>query len=142
MAALTFVYPGIPLIYSGQEVGNQKQIAFFEKDLIPGLSKENAFTTFYSKLIALKSKNNALWNDSPATLNPLDSNNPEVISFSRSRGGNRVIMIFNISTIKQAVKVKLGSLSGKYKVFSSGKSISYNGASTLAPWGFEIYSST
>jgi hypothetical protein len=51
-------------------------------------------------------------------------------------------MIFNISTIKQAVKVKLGSLSGKYKVFSSGKSISYNGASILAPWGFEIYSST
>lgn len=141
MAALTFTYPGIPLIYSGQEVGNKKQIKFFDKDLIPGLTKANATSVFYAKLIALKNRNNSLWNDSPAALNPLDSNNPEIISFSRTRGSNKVIMLINISTIKQSVKVKLGALAGKYKVFSSGKTSSFTGSASLAPWGFEIYSS-
>ena len=140
MAALSFVYPGIPLIYSGQEVGNKKQIAFFDKDLIPGLTKANSTSLFYSKLITLKNQNSALWNDAPATLNPLDSNNPEVISFSRTQGKNKVIFLMNISTIKQKVAVKLGALKGKYKVFSSGKMTSFAGAAALAPWGFEIYS--
>jgi len=45
MAALTFALPGIPLVYTGQEVGNVKQLAFFEKD---NLQPENAetFTRF------------------------------------------------------------------------------------------------
>lgn len=33
MAALTFALPGIPLIYTGQEVGNTKQLEFFEKTI-------------------------------------------------------------------------------------------------------------
>jgi len=140
MAALTFTYPGMPLIYSGQEVGNTKQIAFFDKDLIPGLTQANATSSFYSKLIALKNRNAALWNESPAVLNSLDSNNPKILSYSRVRGGDKVIVVINLSAKAQTVKVKIGSLSGKYKSFNSSKTTSFSGLASLAPWGFEIYS--
>ena len=140
MAALTFTYPGMPLIYSGQEVGNTKQIAFFDKDLIPGLSHANSTSVFYSKLIALKSRNEALWNDSPATLNSLNSNNPKVLSFSRTRNGDKVIVVINLSAKNQSTKIKLGLLVGKYKSFSTNKTVGFSGSLTLQPWGVEIYS--
>ena len=37
-AVFTFTWSGIPLIYSGQELPNQKRLAFFDKDVIEWLS--------------------------------------------------------------------------------------------------------
>jgi glycosidase len=141
-SALYFTYPGIPLIYSGQETGNTKQIAFFEKDLIPGLTKANSISGFYSKLISLKNRNTALWNDSAAPLEPLDGNNKEVIAYQRTLGKDKVITILNISGVSQKVTLKIGSLAGTYKLLTSGKSgaLAKSTSLTLKPWQYEVYS--
>ena len=143
MAALTFTYPGIPLIYSGQEVGNTKRIAFFEKDLIPGLTVANATTAFYTKLVSLKSKNAALWNNSKAKLVPTPGNNNSVIAYSRVAGTSRVITVINASSKSQTVKLTIGELANNYYLFSSGKSQKLAGMITLTlkPWQYEIYTS-
>ena len=143
MAALTFTYPGIPLIYSGQEVGNTKRIAFFEKDLIPGLTVANATTAFYTKLVSLKSKNAALWNNSKAKLVPTPGNNNSVIAYSRVAGTSRVITVINASSKSQTVKLTIGELANNYYLFSSGKSQKLAGIITLTlkPWQYEIYTS-
>ena len=48
MTVLTYVMPGTPLIYSGQEYGLDKRLAFFEKDFIP--KKESSYMALFTKL--------------------------------------------------------------------------------------------
>ena len=143
MAALTFTYPGMPLIYSGQEVGNTKRLAFFEKDLIPGLTVANSTTAFYTKLISLKTKNSALWNNSTAKLLPTPGNNNSVIAYSRSLGVNKVITVINATDKAQKVTLNLTKLTAPYYLFSTGKlaTLKTTLTLTLKPWQYEIYSS-
>jgi glycosidase len=143
MAALTFTLPGIPLIYSGQEVGNRKELAFFEKDLIPNLEIENSTTTFYRKLIALKTKNAALWNSAPLAAPELMQANEDIISFYRTVGKNRVLTIINASNKPQKTSIAINKLAGTYYQFSSNKQMKLPSKLTLTlkPWQFEIYSS-
>jgi glycosidase len=140
LSALYFTYPGIPLIYSGQEVGNKKTISFFDKDLIPGLTASNATSIFYNKLITLKKNNSALWNNSHALLTPINNNNNEVISYSRVSGGDTVITILNMSFAPQKVSLKITGLAGRYHLLSAGKTSTLPSSLTLAPWQYEIYS--
>lgn len=144
MAALTFTYPGMPLIYSGQEVGNTKRLAFFEKDLIPGLSVANSTTAFYTKLVSLKNKNSALWNNSTAKLVPIPGNNNSVIAYSRSAGSNKVLTFINASSTTQKVTLDLTRLNASYYLFSTGKLATLKSSLTLTlkPWQYEIYSKT
>ncbi len=51
---------GIPLVYSGQEYGLNKRLAFFEKDTIS--ASDSTLFDFYQKVIALKMKHPALRN--------------------------------------------------------------------------------
>jgi len=143
MAALTFTYPGMPLIYSGQEVGNTKRLAFFEKDLIPGLSLANSITAFYTKLVSLKTKNSALWNNSSAKLVPTPGNNNSVIAYSRTSGANKVFTVINASDKTQKVTLNLTKLNAAYYLFSTGKlaTLKTTLTLTLKPWQYEIYSS-
>ena len=143
MAALTFTYPGMPLIYSGQEVGNTKRLAFFEKDFIPGLTVANSTTAFYTKLVSLKSKNSALWNNSTAKLLPTPGNNNSVIAYSRSLGVNKVLTVINATDKTQKVTLNLTKLNAPYYLFSTGKlaTLKTTLTLTLKPWQYEIYSS-
>ena len=144
MAALTFTYPGMPLIYSGQEVGNTKRLAFFEKDLIPGLTVANSTTAFYTKLISLKTKNSAPWNNSTAKLLPKPGNNNSVIAYSRSLGVNKVRTVINATDKAQKVTLNFTKLTAPYYLFSTGKlaTLKTTLTLTLKPWQYEIYSST
>ena len=143
MAALTFTLPGIPLIYSGQEVGNTRELAFFEKDLIPNIEKENSTTAFYKKLVALKKKNAALWNSAPFAAPELIQMNENIISFYRVSGKNRVLTVINASDKPQKTSIALNKLAGTYYQFSSNKQkkLTTKLTLTLKPWQFEIYSS-
>ncbi|MFZ5940510.1 MAG: alpha-amylase family glycosyl hydrolase, partial [Bacteroidota bacterium] len=58
-ALLTYTVPGMPLIYSGQEVGFNKRLEFFEKDPIDWTDK--GWTDFYTRLNQLKHEHSALW---------------------------------------------------------------------------------
>ncbi len=50
----SFVVPrGLPLIYTGQEIGYDHSFAFFDRDPIPRY-EANAFTGFYRRLTALR----------------------------------------------------------------------------------------
>ena len=143
MAALTFTYPGMPLIYSGQEVGNTKRLAFFEKDFIPGLTVANSTTAFYTKLVSLKSKNASLWNNSTAKLVPTLGNNNSVIAYSRTLGSNKVLTVINVTDKTQKVTLNLSKLSASDYLFSTGKlaKLKTTLTLTLKPWQYEIYSS-
>jgi 1,4-alpha-glucan branching enzyme len=144
MAALYFTLPGIPLIYNGQEVGNRRELEFFEKDQIPNLEVSNETTTFYSKLISLKKKNKALWNSSSNAVTELLHNSSSVISFYRSTEKNKVITLINASSAPQKVRVDVSEAKGSYIAFTSGKKVKLSSTLTvtLKPWQYEIYSTS
>src|SRR5690606_22687683 len=59
MAVVSYILPGMPLIYSGQEWDLDKRLNFFEKDTIPVGQNAN-FHQLYKKLGKLKNEYPAL----------------------------------------------------------------------------------
>ena len=97
-AVLCFTLPGSqPLIYTGQEIGLDRRLEFFEKDPITDWSA-NGYTTFWKKLVDLKHNNPALaagekggdivWWELPEGLDGL-------VAFHREVKKNKVIVLAN-----------------------------------------------
>lgn len=141
MAALSFVVPGMPLIYSGQEIGLDRQLAFFEKD--PIVWNESRWTSFYQKLIRLKKNNRALWNGTAGgSARDLTTKGDSVIALARTSDRSRVIYIANISPRVQRTTVQFGNLAGSYMEYGSNRrvKIAKTLSTTLKPWEWRIYS--
>lgn len=142
MAALEFVMPGVPLIYSGQEVGLNRRLAFFEKDHIDWMP--SGYTAFYQKLIALKDRNSALANGTAGgSFKLLKTNSSKVVAVARTKGSNRVILVLNLSGKKAKVKVTAGKLAGNYLTYATGKKAKLKATTSVVvpAKGFVIYSS-
>jgi glycosidase len=94
MAVLSYTLPGMPLIYTGQEVGLSHRMKFFEKDSV-NWSADSAgyYTNFYAQLNELKEKESALGVHSPIRFQ--ESNEDQLI-FDRGKDGSiRVILLFD-----------------------------------------------
>ena len=94
-AVLCFTLPGSqPLIYTGQEIGLDRRLEFFEKDPIEDWSV-NEYTVFWHRLTELKHNNPALAaGERGGEIKYLDA--PEgVMAFSREVEGNKVIVLAN-----------------------------------------------
>ena len=101
-AVLCFTLPGSqPLIYTGQEIGLSRRLAFFEKDPITDWSA-NEYTAFWKKLVQLKHGNPALAaGEKGGEIQYLDA--PEgVFAFKREVKGNSVVVLANFGVpVKQ-----------------------------------------
>ena len=133
MAALTYVMPGTPLIYSGQEYGLDKRLAFFEKDLIP--NKESPFMNLYKNLNKLKKNADALdVGKDAASIRILNHENDDVLAFSRTKGKDKLIFIGNLSSVPQKVEL---SDNGTYSDVFTGEQTQV-GVQELGPWEYKI----
>lgn len=96
-AVLTYTIPGMPLIYSGQEAGNDKALRFFEKDTIDW--SHIPYQDFYTKLNHLKEDNQALWNGLAGgnMVNISKTEDEKVFAFVRVKDDNKVVVIINFS---------------------------------------------
>jgi glycosidase len=141
MATLTFMFPGMPLIYSGQEAGLNKRLLFFEKDEIDWSNLE--LQVLYKKLISIKKANKALWNgDAGGDIHfckMTKENN--LMAFSRSIASNKVLCVFNLSADTLSNTIDDETLSGVFRnAFTGGKkTIDIDERLTLAPWEYKIY---
>ena len=142
LAALTFTWPGMPLLYNGQETGLDKQLQFFESDPIVWNYK-SPLQTFYKNLVAIKKKNPALWAGAAGgKLVTMPNGNAKVISFARVKGASKVFVAINLGAAKQTISLKFGSKPQKLYNFATGKTevVGANKSITLGNWGFAIYS--
>jgi alpha-amylase len=143
MAGLMATLPGMPLIYSGQEAGLDKRLKFFEKDTIDW--KESAYRPFYSTLLQLKKKNQALWNgEAGGEIKILNSSmGKSIFAFSREKDGDKIIAVFNLSkettTFSFSPPVKTDGLSD---LFGNG-GVEKLSATTISlrPWEYIILTS-
>lgn len=141
-AALTFVIPGMPLLYNGQEVGFNKMLKFFDKDEIDW-TENSEFTEFYKRLIELKQNNTTLSAaDKGADMFRIrTSNNVNVFAFTRENDDDKIFAIFNLSNLDQEVELIDNVFVGSYtEIFSEEKLEFKEGAIVnLKPWEFYIY---
>lgn len=117
--ALTFLLPGMPLIYNGQESSLEKQLLFFEKDEIEWNNYD--LMDMYTELILLKKANAALdtTNHVHSTV-WIEDTNPSVLSYLRlsSSSENKVLVLANLSSKEQNSVVHLSEdYAGMYRIW-------------------------
>lgn len=141
LAVVTFTWPGMPLIYSGQELPNQKRLKFFDKDEIEWGNELPALHEFYQTLILLKKTNAALhWKAHVQWLST--EHNSSVLAYLCSSEKSQVLVIFNCSSQDQlSVTIKNNHIEGLYQnLFSKfeyyfSKQIHFE----LQAWEFFVY---
>lgn len=138
-AALTFVVDGMPLIYTGQEVGLEKMLEFFEKDEV-SWEDPRGMTPFYQSLIRLKKNNTALWNgNAGGKMELIETDTPEnVLLFTRRQNQNSVIALFNLSAETVSVTAQTG-YEGSFADYFTGTEVTmpFSGLE-LAPWSYKV----
>jgi glycosidase len=133
MTVLTYVMPGTPLIYSGQEYGLDKRLAFFEKDFIP--KKESSYMALFTKLNTLKKTSNALdVGKDVASINFLVNANADVIAFNRKKGDDTLVFVGNLSNVPQQVSLADDST---YKDVFTNEEVQINNLN-LGPWTYRL----
>lgn len=142
MAALTFVVPcGLPLIYTGQEVGHDHAFAFFDRDPIYDYHA-NAFTAFYRRLATLRHNNPALAAGEAGGGMIEIRNNAEdcLLTMVREVGGNRVVVMMNLSPYAIMADYYMGVYAGMYTDAMTGGRYELRGhvQESMAPWSYHI----
>ncbi len=135
-----YTIPGMPLIYGGQEAGNNKRLRFFEKDTIDW--QNLPYADFYTKLNHLKRKNPVLENGADGgKLIPLSKGiNENVFAFYREKKGNQLVAILNLSNQPREFTLNNKKIKGKYHEFFEGNTIDIQTDWTfkLPPWGYVL----
>lgn len=137
---LSFVSRGIPMIYNGQEAGDSKSLAFFEKDPIEW--KPHPLADLYQRLIKLKKSNTTLWNGrwGADMIKVTNSSPAEVFSFVRVNDNDKVFAVFNFSDKNQSVSFSGTLFQGSYQDFvSTGQvELTANTKLEIPPWSYRV----
>ena len=140
-AVLVFTYPGVPLIYNGEEVGNEKRLSLFEKVDIDW-SRGKDFRKLYEMLGSINREHPAL-RQGTYTFIP-NSKNARMFSFIRIKEKDTVLVAINFSSaeVKADLMLPKASNSNWKNLFTNENVRSMNGQveMKLSPLGFVILS--
>jgi len=147
-AVLCCTWNGIPLIYSGQELPNTKQLKFFDKDQIDW-TDHCVLNDFFQALLDLKKRNPALRAGDPAvTTHRLHTRmGNRCFVFTRRAGEDEVLVVLNLSAEPLSVPASELLLQGCWTDIFTGAVVDLTvgveaGAGTgsieLAPWGYTV----
>ena len=141
-AVFSCTWPGIPLIYSGQELPNLKRLEFFEKDVIEWTGK-NELHDFYKILLHLHSSNAALNGDEKnAPVSRLvTSGDTNVLAFLRQKDSKEVLVVINFSDSRREVSITDPALEGVFTNVFAGKQQDFNNNKSLSleAWGYHVF---
>ena len=132
-AVFTFMWKGIPLIYSGQELPNYKRVAFFDKDSIDWTNAPQ-LASFYKTLIQLRKKYNCIVDGDSFNL---PTSNNQVMAFLRydhqpeNKSENKsekqtILVVLNFSHQIQKLELAHDYLNGQFTNAFSGLSFAFN----------------
>ena len=144
MAVLTALWPGIPMLYNGQEAALKKRLRFFDKDTISW----NGYPLqgFYTTLLQLKRRHPALANfDGASTFQLLPSPDKTVV-FERRKADDVVLVAVNLSDHAQRVPLPAQpseSAHQRIALFRAGNQRGPDEArgqeATLPPHGYQVW---
>jgi 1,4-alpha-glucan branching enzyme len=135
--ALSFVAPGMPLIYSGQEYDMKHRLKFFEKDEIP--KTKGDMWALLEKLGTLKNTHVALHGGkNAASYTKLTTGKSDaVLAFKRAKAGKTIYYVGNLT--KDAVITTI-DLAGSFTNALNGETILFREGQDVAlqPWQYMI----
>jgi len=138
---LTFTFPGMPLIYSGQESAMKKRLRFFDKDTIPW--SDYPLESFYTTLTQLKKKNKLLaaGEDGGEFIKVSTTNDRAVYAFLRKKPHRQMFVLLNFSPSEQRVQLQGNDLKGEYREVFTGHPKNWKAGDKviLAPWAYFVY---
>jgi glycosidase len=138
-AAFTYIVPGMPLIYTGQEAALKKRLRFFDKDTVNW--NDTTLYSFYRRLDDLKHTNSALiagYKDNVFKY-AMDTIANTAVIF-RQTGNDNVLGLFNFSDSIVKIRVTIPEALDKYREVFNNDRIQVNKDTyfTLNPWAFSI----
>ena len=137
MTALSYLTPGMPLVYSGDEYGLDKSLKFFEKDSFTKVKGKQ--WDWRVKLGKLKNENIALnGGKKAASYTRLStSDDKKILAFERAKENKKLIYVGNLS--KSAADFT-SSFEGKFTDYMTGEKVNYskNQKFTFKPWEYKI----
>ena len=144
LAVFSMTWNGVPLIYSGQEIGNKKRIAFFEKDLFQKGPDAEQLTRLYKTLIQLKRKNPALeaGNINAVTHRIKTTADDKVFCYLRKNGEHEVLVVLNLSAQNDLhFELKDSLVKGRFTNVFSGAANDFSAASPfeMQAWEYLVY---
>ncbi len=121
LTVLSYIAPGMPMIYSGQEYDLNHRLKFFEKDSIPK-TKEKMWPLL-ENLGKLKRTSSALHGGkNAASYKTVDCNNSNILMIERTKNGVSLSFIANLSAISQTFK---NNLDGNYLNYMKNSNEAY-----------------
>ena len=142
-AALTYVLPGMPLIYNGQEVGFDRRLEFFEKDNIDWsvADSKHDFTALYEQLNLFKKSNPALFaQEKGGEMVEVENNmSDKVWSFKRVKGENEVHCVFNFTDEDVVVSFEEAITGEGFKEFPGAAYSDAIESVKLKAWEYKLY---
>lgn len=122
LAVFGCTWPGVPLVYSGQELPNLKRLQFFEKDPITW-GESCRLQPFYQTLFRLKRDRPALAPDAPLEILIADAEQ-HLLVFRRTKGESGLTVALNFSSEERTVALPAAAKPAN-EVFT---------LATAAPW--------
>lgn len=135
-AVLTYTLPGMPLLYTGQEVGFNHAFQFFEKDKSPDFTR-NTWTLFYQRLNTLKHKYAALRAGDGGMVQRYPTKESQTYVFSRKGSNGTVLVMVNLSAKDAKLTYTVKAPAGKYMNYFSTKKEA--APTILKAWEYRIY---
>ncbi len=131
-AVLTYTLPGMPLIYTGQEVAMDRAFEFFVKDAPPAWNSNSEVTAFYQKLNALRHSRKELASGKMgAPVERLATASPDVIAYRRGD----VLTIANLGKEELTLFAEAPSVEGMSEYFTAATEL----PATLPAGGYLVY---
>ena len=136
-AVFTLTWNGQPLIYSGQELPNNKRLAFFDKDQIQWSNAQPALHDFYKTLLNARKQFSVLQSGSIFNL-PTEGG---MMAYLKQNQHNTALILLNLSNHKHHVQIKHEAFTGKFTNIFSGLSFEFSGDSQfeLMPGEYIVY---
>ncbi len=143
LAVFSCTWPGVPLLYSGQELPNHKRLEFFEKDPI-AWTGNNQLHGFYKTLLNQHSTHTALSAEaSEAPVHRLQTSQKDhVMAYLRKNGDREVLVLLNMSgSGNLPVELTDNEISGSFKNVFSGETVNFSNQKTvqMKAWEYLVY---
>lgn len=139
-AVLSYTLPGMPMMYTGQEVGFNHPFEFFEIDSVQPDYTPNQITAFYEMLNSLKHNHSALnASGQMDTMTVWNTTTPDVLAFTRKDAqGDEVTVMVNLANNENMVTFTdlAPSADSKINYFTGAPAELPN---HLGPWEFVVW---
>ena len=145
---MTYTLPGTPLVYSGDEIGLDHNIAFMERDPIDWESSNVDYRPLLAELAAIRRENPALHSGNyGGAVQYTDIDRRAVMAFRRNAEGSDIYCLFNLTGEEIGADLSM-FLDGTGTVLLHGAGSGLletedseavpSGTITLEPWEFWI----